>query len=244
MGDRWGIIVLHGTTLMVVPNFHLLQIEPRGDKAFLLKHAPTETAPPHLQTAPTVLNRQFLALARSRQHICPHTGTSARRQHLRLLTRAARPTRAVPCQEETRYLFLEVRDGTGTCHVHWGAGLSPSPVRLYLEHTMTSLCLPRNYPYSLSLPTALQLSSIRDESLLALFYPPGASHLLSSELPARKGHKNAAYLNLRAPNRIALQGALLMTITIFIVAGLESAQQKGLMKNRIHHAWKLPGTLL
>jgi len=35
-----------------------------------------------------------------------------------------------------------------------------------------------------------------------------------------------------------------MTIAGFIVAGLESAPQKGLLKNSIHHSWKLPGTLL
>lgn len=71
-----------------------------------------------------------------------------------------------------------------------------------------------------------------------------SSVVKSKELPARKGHKNTASLNLQAPDWIALQGALLMTITSFIEAGLESAQQKGLMKNSIHHSWKLPGTLL
>lgn len=42
-----------------------------------------------------------------------------------------------------------------------------------------------------------------------------SSVVKSKELPARKGHKITAYLNLRAPNWIALQGAPLMTVTGF-----------------------------
>lgn len=113
--------------------------------------SPQKPTLPHTSTSSPL--PQFLFLPQSRQHVCPQPGTAVRCLHLYLLTRAAWPTSAVPYREEMRY-SSEVLDGISVPHAHWGAGSSPSLVWLYLEHTIISLCLARNYHCSFSLLTA------------------------------------------------------------------------------------------
>lgn len=86
--------------------------------------------------------------------------------------------------------------GTSMCHVHWGAGLSPCLLWLYLEHITTSECFPRKYHF-LWIPTACK-SLIPPCSVLLPRGLPSSSVANSIKLPARKDPKNTAYLNLQA----------------------------------------------
>lgn len=98
-----------GKALMVLPNFHLLQVDQRVNKTFLMKHAPTESTLPSASTSrplqpstPTVCwNTQFLFQLQSRQHICPHPASSALCLHPFLPTRAH--VCAASCWEKRRY---------------------------------------------------------------------------------------------------------------------------------------------
>lgn len=84
------------------------------------------------------------------------------------------------------------------------------------------------------------LQPARALSLLALFYCPGACHLLLWLTPSscQQGRipKTMLTSTCKLLNEQLLQGALLMTTTSSIAAGLESAQEKGLVKNSIHHS--------
>lgn len=114
---------------------------------------------------------------------------------------------------------------------------------LFYGSTWSISQLPYASQENITFCESLQLLSCtpaRALSLLALFYCPGACCLLLWLTPSScqqgKIPKTLLTSTCKLLNEQLLQGALLMTTTSSLAAGLESAQEKGLVKNSIHHS--------